>query len=102
MVPVVSERTIESAQMFPRRNSDLRIMVQGGGGALLKWHMGHSHAFNVVASVMWQQSTGTQLLQRILSALFETFDATVAQVQSEVLDVLVLLQQDGLLHIEKR
>lgn len=101
-VPVVSERIIESAHMFPQHNSDLRVTVQGAGGVLLNWDMDYSHTLNVLASVVWQQCTGTQLVQRILSTHFETFDATVAQTQSELLDVLVQLQQDGLLPIEKR
>lgn len=101
-VPIVSERTIEFFHMFPQRNSDVRITVQGAGGVLLNWHTDHFHTLNVLASTVWQQCTGTQSVERILSALFETFDVTAAQAQSDLLDVLVQLQQDGLLHIEKR
>lgn len=101
-VPVVSERTIELAEMFPQRNSNVRITVQGGESVLLNWNTGHSHTLNVLASVVWQQCTGTQSVERILSTIFETFDVTAAQAQSYLLDVLVQLQQDGLLHIEKR
>ncbi len=101
-VPIVSERTIEFSHMFPQRNSDVRITVQDGESVLFNWNTGHSHTLNVLASTVWQQCTGTQSVERILSALFETFDVTAAQAQSDLLDVLVQLQQDGLLHIEKR
>lgn len=101
-VPIMSERTIEFSHMFPQRNSDVRIRVQDGENVLLNWNTGHSHTLNVLASTVWQQCTGTQSVERILSALFETFDVTAAQAQSDLLDVLVQLQQDGLLHIEKR
>ena len=101
-VPIVSERTIGFSHMFPQRNSDVRITVLDGDGVLPNWNTGHSLTLNVLASTVWQQCTGTQSVERILSALFETFDVTAAQAQSDLLDVLVQLQEDGLLHIEKR
>jgi len=101
-VPIVSERTIEFSHMFAQRNSDVRITVLDGEGVLPNWNTGHSLTLNVLTSVVWQQCTGTQSVERILSTLFETFDVTAAQAQSDLLDVLVQLQEDGLLHIEKR
>ena len=100
-VPVVSERTIEFSQMFPQQNSDVRITVQCGESVLLNVRTGQLHRLTVLGSVVWPRCTGTYSVERILSGIFETFDVTAAQAQSDLLDVLVQLQQDGLLHIEK-
>ncbi|MGC3975473.1 MAG: PqqD family protein [Nitrospira sp.] len=101
-VPVLSERRIEFSQMFPQQSSDVRITVQRGESVLLNVRTGHLYRLNLLGSVVWPQCTGTHSVDRILSTIFETFDVTAAQAQSELLDVLVQLQQDGLLHIERR
>ncbi|MCW5800200.1 MAG: hypothetical protein LZF60_280042 [Nitrospira sp.] len=101
-VPLVSERTIELSQMFPQQNSEVQITVQGGESVLLNQRTGQFHRLSVLGSVVWPQCTGTRSVERILSTISETFDVTAARAQSDLLDVLVQLQQDGLLHIEKR
>jgi len=101
-VAVLSERTIEFSQMFPQQSSDVRITVQCGESILLNVRTGQFHRLTVLGSAVWPQCTGTYSVERILSSIFEAFDVTAAQAQSDLLDVLIQLQQDGFLHIEKR
>ena len=101
-VPVLSERPIEFSEMFPRQNSDVRLMIQGGENVLHNVRTGHFHRLNVLGTVVWPQCAGTHSVERILSTIFGTFDVKATQAQSDLLDVLVQLQGDGLLHIEKR
>ncbi len=101
-VPVLSERTIDFSQMFPHQNSDVRITNQGGESLLFNVRTGHFHRLNALGSAVWLQCTGTQSVARILSTISETFDVTATQAQSELLDVLVQVQDDGFLRIEKR
>ena len=101
-VPVWSERQIELSQLFPKQNEDVHSTVLDGDSVLLNLRTGRYYTLNAVGSVVWEQCTGACSLASILASISERFDVTSQQAQSDIVDLVVQLRQEGLLHTERR
>ena len=101
-VPVWSKPQVELSRLFPEQNEDGHSTVLDGESVLLNLSTGRYYTLNTVGSVVWEQCTGTRSLAQILSAISDRFDVTSQQAQSDLLDLVIQLCQEGLLHTERR
>jgi hypothetical protein len=51
---------------------------------------------------MWDLSTGHHSLDSVVSAIWGKFDVTARQAKDDLIDLLVELGQEGLVHTERR
>ena len=99
---VWSERQLELCDLFPKQDEQVHSTVLDGESVLLNLSSGRYYTLNVVGSIIWDLCSGQHSLQQIHSALCEKFDVSVQQAKDDVLDLIVHLEHEGLLHIERR
>lgn len=73
-----------------------------GECVLLNLITGRYYTLNAVGAFVWERCTGSHSVAHILSCIPEYFDVTSVQAQSDGLDLIVQLRQEGLLHTERR
>lgn len=101
-VPLWDEHQVELSQMFPKQNEDVHSTVLDGESVLLNLSTGRYYSLNAVGSVVWEQCTGAHSLAAICSNISESFNVTSQEAQSDLLDLVVQLRQEELLHTERR
>lgn len=101
-ISVWSECQVDLFQLFPKQNEDVHSTVLDGESVLLNLSTGRYYTLNAVGSVVWEQCTGARSLGSILSRISERFDVTSQQAQSDLVDLVIQLCQEGLLHTERR
>ncbi|MCS6290856.1 MAG: PqqD family protein [Nitrospira sp.] len=97
-----SERQFELSEVFPRQDEQVHSTVLDGESVLLNLNSGRYYTLNVVGSTIWDLCRGEQSLRQIHSAICARFDVSAQQAQDDVLDLIVHLEQEGLLQIERR
>lgn len=101
-IPVWSEHKVELSEMFPKQNHDVHSTILDGESVLLNLSTGRYYTLNAVGSLVWEQCTGSHSLAHILATISERFDVTSQQAQADLLDLVVQLRKEGLLHSERR
>lgn len=101
-VPASVESHAELAQLFPVCPDDVHGTVLDGECVLLNLSTGRYYTLNAVGSYIWERCTGTNSLAYIFSSISERFDVTPDRAQSDGLDLIGQLRQEGLLHTERR
>ena len=96
------EPQIELSELFPKQNEDVHSTTLDGESVLLNLSTGRYYTLNGVGSLVWDQCTGTHSLDHILSAISERFDVACQQAQTDLVDLVIQLRQEGLLHCERR
>ncbi len=101
-VHVWSERQVELCNLFPKQDEQVHSTVLDGESVLLNLSSGRYYTLNVVGSTIWDLCKGEQSLRQILSTICDRFDVSAQQAQDDVLDLIMHLEQEGLLHPERR
>jgi len=101
-VSVWSEPQVELSELFPKQNEDVHSTTLDGESVLLNLSTGRYYTLNAVGSLVWAQCTGTHSLAHILSAISERFDVACQQAHTDLVDLVIQLRQEGLLHCERR
>ncbi len=96
------EPGVDLARLFPVRHEDVHGTVLDGECVLLNLSTGRYYTLNAVGAFVWEQCTGTHSLSHIFSCIPQYFDVASDQAQSDGLDLIVQLRQEGLLHTERR
>ncbi len=99
---VRSEHVIDLSNLFLKQKEDVHSTVLDGESVLLNLSTGRYYTLNAVGSVVWDLSTGDRSLAHVVSTICGKFDVTVQQAQDDLLDLVVELAQEGLIHIERR
>ena len=97
-----SEPQLELSEIFPRQDEQVHSTVLDGESVLLNLNSGRYYTLNVVGSTIWNLCRGEQSLRQIHSAICARFDVSEQQAQDDMLALIVLLEQEGLLHTERR
>ncbi|MCW5786482.1 MAG: PqqD family protein [Nitrospira sp.] len=100
--PSCVEPQVDLAQLFPVRHEDVHGTVLDGECVLLNLSTGRYYTLNVVGAFVWEHCTGTRSLAHILSCIPEHFDVTPKRAQSDGLDLVFQLRQEGLIRTERR
>jgi hypothetical protein len=101
-VHVWSARKVELSHLFPKQNDDVHSTVLDGESVLLNLSTGRYYTLNAVGTMVWDQCTGNRSLAHILPTICESFDVTAQQAQDDLVDLVVHLDEEGLLHTERR
>ncbi len=101
-VHVRSERQIELCNLFPKQDEQVHSTILDGESLLLNLSSGRYYTLNVVGSTIWDLCRGEQSLRQIHSAICDRFDVSAERVQDDGLDLIMHLEQEGLLHTERR
>ena len=96
------EPGVDLARLFPVRHEDVHGTVLDGECVLLNLSTGRYYTLNAVGAFVWEHCTGTRSLAHILSCIAEHFDVTPNRAQSDGLDLVVQLCQEGLIQTERR
>ncbi|HRC42504.1 MAG TPA: PqqD family protein [Nitrospira sp.] len=96
------ESQLELSELFPRQDEQVHSTVLDGESVLLNLNSGRYYTLNVVGSAIWDLCRGEQSLRQINSAVCARFDVSEQQAQDDMLELIVLLEQEGLLHTEGR
>ncbi len=96
------DRMVELSHLFPKRNEDVHSTMLDGESVLLNLHTGRYYTLNVVGSIVWDLSTGDRSLNEVVATICEKFDVTARQAQDDLLDLVVELDQEGLIQTERR
>lgn len=97
-----SERQLELSELFPRQDEQVHSAVLDGESVLLNLSSGRYYTLNVVGSTICDLCKGEQSLRQIHSTICAMFDVSEQQAQDDMLELFVLLEQEGLLHTERR
>lgn len=97
-----TDRTVDLSHVFPKQNEDVHSTVLDGESVLLNLSTGRYYTLNAVGSVVWELSRGDRSLAHVVSTICGKFDVTVRQAQDDLLDLVVELAQEGLIHTERR
>ncbi len=96
------ERQVDLSNVFPKQDEQVHSSVLDGESVLLNLSSGRYYSLNVVGSTIWDLCGGERSLRQILSAICERFEVSVSQAQNDVLELIMHLEQEGLLHTERR
>ncbi len=96
------ESRVDLDQVFPVRHEDVHGTVLDGDCVLLNLSTGRYYTLNAVGAFVWDRCTGALSLEHILSCIPEHFDVTPNRAQSDGLDLVVQLRQEGLIQTERR
>lgn len=96
------EPMTDLARLFPVRHEDVHGTVLDGECVLLNLITGRYYTLNTVGAFVWERCNGSHSVAQIVSCIPEQFDVTSVQAQSDGLDLIVQLRQEGLLHTERR
>lgn len=90
------------SEVFPKQNEDVHGTLLDGETVLLNLSTGRYYTLNAVGSAIWNLCRGDRSLAQILSMMCEGFDVSVGQAQEDLLDLVMQLEQEGLLQTERR
>jgi hypothetical protein len=79
-----------------RNEADVIAKVLDGEAILINVTSGAYHSLTGAGAVVWELIEGAQTLERIAAALAERYDATLDQIQTDVLRVASDLQRENL------
>ena len=99
---VWADRAVDLSHLFSKQKEDVHSTVLDGESILLNLSTGRYYTLNAVGSVVWDLSTGDRSLAHVVSTICDRFDVTVQQAQDDLLDLVVELSQEGLIHTERR
>jgi len=101
-VPICVEDQADLSRLFPAHHEDVHGAVLDGECVLLNLSTGRYYTLNAVGSYVWEQCTGSHSLAQVLSSISQHFDVMPDRAQSDGLDLINQLCQEGLLHTERR
>jgi Coenzyme PQQ synthesis protein D (PqqD). len=99
---VWSEHVINLSSLFLKQNEDVHSAVLEGASVLLNLSTGRYYTLNAVGSIIWDMCSQDCPLAHVVSAICDKFDVTVQKAQDDLIDLVVQLEQEGLMHIERR
>lgn len=94
-------RLQEFAEIFPRQDEQVHSTVLDGESVLLNLNSG-AITRSMSSDQPFGICAGEQSLRQIHSAICARFDVSEQQAQDDMLALIVLLEQEGLLHTERR
>lgn len=97
-----SERQLELSELFPRQDEQVHSTVLDGESVLLNLKSGRYYTLNVVGSSVWDMCKGEHSLEEILSIVCDRFDVAAQQAQDDIGELIMQLEQEELLHTERR
>jgi hypothetical protein len=100
--PVWSEHVIDLSSLFLKQNEDVHSAVLEGESVLLNLSTGRYYTLNAVGSLIWDMCSGEWSLAHVVSAICDQFDVTVQKAQDDLIGLVVQLEQEGLIHTERR
>ena len=99
---VRNERQHEFCHMFPKQDEQVHSTVLDGESVLLNLSSGRYYTLNVVGSFVWDLCKGEHSLEEILSIACDRFDVAAQQAQDDIWELIMQLEQEELLHTERR
>lgn len=99
---VWTDGAVDLSHLFTKQHEDVHSTVLDGESVLLNLATGRYYTLNAVGSVVWGMSTGDRSLAQVVSSICDMFDVTVQQAQNDLLDLVIELGREGLIHTERR
>lgn len=97
-----SDQPVDLSHLFSKQHEDVYGTMLDGESVLLNLTTGRYYTLNAVGSIVWDLSTGDRSLAHVVSTICSKFDVTVKQAQADLLELVVELGQEGLIHTERR
>jgi hypothetical protein len=88
--------------LVPRSNPDAHGTILDGEMVLLNLTTGRYYTLNLVGAAVWEQCTGEQTLDDIHEAICARFDVSIEQAAEDIVALVMELEAEGLLSIERR
>lgn len=99
---VWDEHEIDASSLFLKQNEYVHSAVLEGECVLLNLSTGRYYTRNAVGSIIWDMCSGDRPLSHVASAICDQFDVTVQNAQDDIMDLVVQLEQEGLIRTERR
>jgi len=101
-VQVSKEDLMSLSLLVPKQRQDVHSTMLDWESVVLNLSTGRYYTLNPVGALTWNQCQGDRSLAEILESVCREFDVPADQAHRDLMELMRHLEEEGLLHIERR